>query len=472
MLRRRRGRSAAAAATVDTERWTGLCAAALTGRPEAVRDLLTRLRAVLADGPAEDRTAALDALTAAPARLLPLLDRHARPGPPVTAPPGPPGPLYLLLRSLDADGRSREAAVEGLAGCGGPLAAAALALRTVDWTPEVAERATAALLVRSAPDEVAAAIRVLLRLGGRRRAGSRLAAYRTVLGTGPHRRAVRSLAADADPAARRFGVELALELGEYVRGDLLRAALHDGDQMCRRMCAQRLLEIDPAQAGRLLSARAAGVRALAVAALPPDVPAKKLVPLLADRARMVRAQARWQLYERGEPPVDVYRRQLRKANPATTAPRLLAGLATGLGECGDASDVELLARLLGDPHGVVRRAAARAVSRLAAADALVPLLGPLANDPDAGVAREVFEGLCRVPQEVPPETVWLGRTRTEPAVRRLAERIGGRPPSHPGPRRREPGPARAPHDAAAPGENGTAKPCEAASWSPGRTRGR
>ncbi|MDX6355874.1 MAG: hypothetical protein QOF98_2777 [Streptomyces sp.] len=422
LLRRRRGRPGSVAA--DTGRWAVWCArAAGTGQGEDARFLLAALRRVLAEGPPQDRTAALDALSHAPAPLLLLLDRYAGPGACVGA---GTDPLHLLLASLDADGRVRAAAVEGLAGCGGPLAAAALALRTVDWVPQVRSRATTALLVRSAPDEVAAAVRVLLRLTGRSRAGGLLATYRTVLGEPPHRRAVRALAVDDDPPARRFGVELALDLGEYVKGDLLRAALHDQDQVCRRLCAQRLLEVDPEQAGRLLRARGAGVRELAVAALPADVPATRLVALLADRARMVRAQARWQLYQRGEPPADVYRKQLGRAVRTHAPARLLAGLAAGLGECGDAGDAAQLARLLNDPHAVVRRAAARAIGRLAKPDELVGLLGPLATDPDQGVAREVFEGLSRVPDDVPAETLWIGRTRTEPAVRAIAERIGER----------------------------------------------
>lgn len=424
MLRRRRGRSTGV--TVDTGRWAAWCARALGGRAEDVVPLLARLREVAAAGPAYDRTAALDALTTAPVQLLPLLDRYARPGPAARRPAGPADPLRLLLASLDGDGRIREAAVAGLAGCGGPLPAAALALRTVDWVPEVRERATAALVIRSAPDEVAAAVRLLLRLGDRSRAGGLLAAYRTVLSEPPHRRAVRALAADTDPPARRFGVELALDLGEYVPGDLLRTALHDRDQVCRRLCAQRLLEIDPGQANRLLGASGAGVRELAVAALPADVPAARLVALLADRARMVRAQARWQLYQRGEPPADVYRKQLHKALRGTAPPRLVAGLAAGLGECGDARDAALLTRLLTMEAPPVRRAAARAVGRLAKPDELLGLLGPLANDSDPGVAREVFEALARVPDEVPVETLWVGRVRTEPAVRKAAERISAR----------------------------------------------
>ncbi|WP_237404934.1 HEAT repeat domain-containing protein [Actinacidiphila reveromycinica] len=404
-----------------------------------MRALLARLREAAAQGSPQTRAAAVEALGRAPAALLTLLDRYARvpdagsPHPDrCRARPAPPGGdapssdlLGALVASLDPDGRVRQAAVEALATAGGPLPAAASALRAVDRVPQVAERARAALLARTAPDEVPAAVGVLLAVGGRRRAHGLLGAYRSVLAEPARRRAVRALAGHADPPVRRFGVELALDLGEYVRGDLLRTALHDTDQVCRRLCAQRLLELDPEQAGRLLWASGAGVRELAVSALPADVPATRLVAPLADRALMVRAQARWKLYQRGEPPADVYRKQVRKAaRRADGVPGLLAGLATGLGECGDAADVELLAPLLPDPRAMVRRAAARAVGRLARPCELVPLLAPLANDPDPGVAREVFRALARVPDDVPPETLWIGRTRTEPAVRRLAERIG------------------------------------------------
>ncbi|MCM2421505.1 hypothetical protein [Streptomyces sp. RKAG293] len=189
-------------------------------------------------------------------------------------------------------------------------------------------------------------------------------------------------------------------------------------------------------------ARSAAVRELAVAALPVDVPAARLVSVLADPARMVRAQARWQLYRRGEPPARVYRRQLGRCGPGGPA-GLLAGLLAGLGECGDATDVPVLLRFTepgpgpgpGSGPGTgpgpgpaarparVRRCAVRALGRLAPADDLVRLLAPLALDPDPGVAREVFEALARVAAQVPAETVWVGRTRTEPAVRRAAERL-------------------------------------------------
>lgn len=408
--------------------WAGWCGAAGGGGSGEVEALLGRLLALPAQGAATERRAALTALTQAPPRLLLLLDRAARregghaPG---QAPGG--DVLGLLLRSFAADGHVRQAAVEGLACRGGPAAVAGLALRSADWVDPVRSRATAALLARSAPEEVAAAVRVLLRLEGRSRARALLADYRGLLCRPPHRRALRALAADGDRAARRFGMALALELGEYGCGDLLHAALCDHDHECRTLCAQRLLDLDPGQADRLLQARDAAVRELAVAALPADVPATRLVVPLADRARRVRATARWQLYGRGEPPSAVYRRQLGRAG-RTTPVRLLAGLAYGLGECGDAADVPALMRLL-DPHrpaeAAVRRAAVHAVGRLAPREELVRLLRPLARDPDPAVAREVFEAWAlRAPAAVPPELRRSGTAHPEPAVRRAAARIG------------------------------------------------
>ncbi|WUH91104.1 hypothetical protein OG900_13980 [Streptomyces sp. NBC_00433] len=429
LLRRRRGRCPQGGGAEVSGRWAEWCGAAGRGRPTEVDALLGRLLALPAQGAAHERAAALAALTAAPPRLLLLLDRAARtPGTPAA---GGTDVLGLLLRSFAPDGHVREAAVESLAGCGGPAAVAGLALRSADWVDAVRARATAALLVRSAPEEVAAAVRVLLRLAGRSRTGGLLTDYRGLLCRLPHRRAVRALVVDADCAARRFGVALALELGEYARGDLLRTALRDRDQVCRTLCAQRLLDLDADQAGRLLLARDAAVRELAVAALPADVPATRLVAPLADRARMVRATARWQLYGRGEPPAAVYRRQLGRAGRSTPV-RLVAGLAAGLGECGDAADVPALMRLLDQRRSsppLVRRAAVRAVGRLAPRDDLVGLLGPLAMDPDPGAAREVFEALAaRAPADVPVEIRWIGSVRPEAAVRRAAARIAtGRP---------------------------------------------
>jgi len=422
LRRRRRG----PVGVVDAARWRGLCGDALSGGAPGAQALLAELREAARGGAAYGRGVALDALAEAPAELWVQLDRFARRTEQQRLEPGT-DLLRLLLASLDRDGRVRQAAVDRLARTGGPLAVSALALRTVDWVAPVRERAVAAMTERTAPDEAAAAVRLLIRLRARHRSGGLAEAYGRVLAQPERRRAVRALAADDDALTRRFGVELALELGEYVRGDLLRTALRDSDQVCRRLCAQRLLEIDPEQAGRLIGSRSAAVRELAVAALPEDVPAARLVGPLADRARIVRAQARWLLYNRGEPPVDVYRKQLLKCGPSTPA-RLAAGLVTGLGECGDASDVALLGRLAAPRprtawSPLVRRSAVGAIGRLVKPSDLVAVLAPLALDPDPGVAREVFEALVPVAASVPPETIRIGRSRAEPSVRRAADRL-------------------------------------------------
>jgi hypothetical protein len=414
---------------MDVARWSELRRAALTGEPRTVGALLVGLRSAARGDSTYDRGAAIEELLKGPPELWLYLDRFARGGGAagvVTHPAALRGGsdlLRLLVASLDGDGYVRQAAVEGLAATGGPLAVSALVLRSSDWVAQVREPAVAALNRRTLPDEAASAVRLLVRMGGRRRAAGVLEAYGELLSAPERRRSVRALAADEDSLTRRFGVELALRLGEYVPGDLLRTALRDPDQVCRRLCAQRLLETDPQQAARLLRSRSAAVRELAVGALPDDVPALRLVGPLADRAQVVRAQARWRFYSRGEPPVDVYRKQLSK--PLRGVPeREVAGLVTGLGECGDASDVPLLSRLLEPRYGpVVRRAVARALGRLATPEELVALLGPLALDHDAGVAREAFEALARVAGQVPAETMWVGRTRPEPAVRRAAERL-------------------------------------------------
>jgi hypothetical protein len=439
VLRRRGERPAEA----DSGRWLPLFRAAAAGQGDAADALLDELRAAAGRGGAQDRKAALEELLAAPPRLWIALDRRARAGAasrgngPGEEPGEDADPLRLLLASFDADGRVRQAAVERLARRSGRHAACALALRTDDWVPAVRETALRALLAHVAPDEAAAAVRMLARLAGRGRAGEVLERYRAVLREPERRRTVRRLAAEPDPHARRFGVELALELGEYVRGDLARTALHDRDQDCRRLCAQRLLELDPDQAGRLMWARSAAVRELAVAALPDDVPAVRLVAPLADRSRMVRAQARWKLYKRGEPPVEVYRRQLRRCGRSTQS-RLVAGLAAGLGECGDVSDLPMLAVLAEDASWppVARRAAVRALGRLvAAADPrarsgapgtygggeMARTLARLAADPVPSVAREALDALAAT-GSARPETLRAALESPEPQLRRAALR--------------------------------------------------
>jgi hypothetical protein len=435
-LRRALRKRAAPPGPLRERSWPELCARAAGGRRDDVQGLVAALHTVAEPA---DATAALHALSAADPALWITLDETMRRGPHAPAPRlEGPRTLRRILASMARDGRLRESAVRALAQEHGPAPTYALAVRTVDWVEPVREQALAALIGRLTPDEALPAVRTLLRLDRRARAAGALEAFRAALTDPAQRRTVRRLAGDTDPRTRRFGVELALELGEYVRGDLVRTALRDSDQACRQLCAQRLLELDPDQAGRLMWARSAAVRRLAVDALPDDVPAARLVAPLADRSRMVREAARWRLYERGEPPVEVYRRQLRRCGSGTP-PHLVAGLAAGLGECGDAGtgDVPLLARLAApEPHPwekesagpawppVVRRAAVRALGRLARTRELPELLVPLLErETVPSVVREVLDALLPAASLVEPPVVRRALERPEPAVRRAALRL-------------------------------------------------
>jgi HEAT repeats len=411
--------------------WAGLWEKALSSHDRDVSAFLAALRTA-----AGETGTAVGVLAAAPPSLWLALDGAVRRSCAVTVPENARG-LRLVLQSMDRDGRRREAAVLALAQERGAAVAYALALRCVDWVKPVREAARVALLAHLEPDEGVPAVQMLLRLQDRARAEGVLEEFRAALTDPVRRRTVRRLAADEDRRARRFGMELALELGEYVRGDLVRTALRDEDQVCRGLCAQALLEMDPDQAGRLMWARSAAVRRLAVAALPDDVPAARLVGPLADRSRMVREEARWRLYDRGEPPVEVYRRQLQRCGSRTPA-HLVAGLAAGLGECGDANadDIPLLARLASrEAHPwdreaagpvwppAVRRAAVRALGRLARGEELLKLLVPLLGDETPSVAREAFDALLPVAAEVPEEASRAALGRPEAAVRRAALRL-------------------------------------------------
>ena len=59
--------------------------------------------------------------------------------------------LAAVAGSMCRDGRVREAAVAVLARTPGPVAAAALAVRTADWVPQVSSAATAATLAGPMP---------------------------------------------------------------------------------------------------------------------------------------------------------------------------------------------------------------------------------------------------------------------------------------------------------------------------------
>ncbi len=115
--------------------------------------------------------------------------------------------------------------------------------------------------------------------------------------------------------------------------------------------------LEPLLAARSPRARAAGVTALRRAGRP-----GRAVEFLADRSAVVRACARYVVRRHGTDPLPWYRE--RCAGPAVEP-----GAVTGLAECGERADAELLWPLLAHPVPGVR---ARAVAGLRTLDVADP----------------------------------------------------------------------------------------------------
>jgi hypothetical protein len=90
------------------------------------------------------------------------------------------GGIAAVAGSMDRDGLVREAAVAVLAQTPGRVAAAALAVRTADWVPQVGSAAVAAVRERTAAEDVVVIVPVLLAMADRRR--GRLAAKAILAG--------------------------------------------------------------------------------------------------------------------------------------------------------------------------------------------------------------------------------------------------------------------------------------------------
>src|SRR5258708_4687037 len=83
------------------------------------------------------------------------------------------------------DGRVRGAAVAVLAWIPGPVAGAALAVRTADWVPQVSSAAVAAVSARPVPEDAAAVVPVMLALRERWRGRQAADRYLAHVAEGP-----------------------------------------------------------------------------------------------------------------------------------------------------------------------------------------------------------------------------------------------------------------------------------------------
>ncbi|WP_411083481.1 hypothetical protein [Streptomyces sp. cmx-18-6] len=360
---------------------------------------------------------------ARPARTL--LDRLRGTALPRTAPP-PPSPPPLAIALCHPDGRVREAALEEARTA--PELRPLLVVRCSDWALPVRERARA-LLAELPGSALLPLAELILLLSRRSRGEGARSLLERALREGPAADVV-ALTARRDRATYRLAYRIAVERGLLTPAELATTAATTGDVTLQDLCAEAavaaLPEREPdghavgdeavAVLGRLLTARAARVRAAGVTALRRTGRHGEARPFLADRSAVVRACARYVLRQGGIDPLPVCRALC--AEPAARP-----GAAAGLGECGErGADADRLWALVEHPVPAVRL---HAITGLRALDEVVrERLTPSLDDPSPAVVRAATGALLPEAAGIPEA---LLRERTAPerprAVRVAAKRL-------------------------------------------------
>ncbi|WP_066940410.1 HEAT repeat domain-containing protein [Microtetraspora fusca] len=401
-----------------------LVAAVDAGRPHAVQDLCVVLvNVVTHDGLAER---ALDALASGRPTLWLDLDpmmRHPWYGYSGPVPRGrvsvvrePANPLAVALRACSPDGHRREQAVRDAVMRTDPRLLPVLLIRAADWVEEVRAAALetlALVLTEVATSDLLSLVPVAVRLGDRRRGGCALASVRSALVRADDE-TLATMRDCADLRARRFAYEISLDRDRLPESDLVAAALGEADVVSRIRCAEAISRMDrPDLLARLLAARSARVRAVALTGLVRLGRPEHGSRFLGDPSTVTRLTAQWAVRRAGGDPAHIYRRLLA-GRPGPEVRNLIAGLA----DCGGGADADLVRPYLADPRPRVRAEAVRTLHRLGAPMDLVALLG----DPSPVVVRRAAAALRD--SGVPADRLWPLLDTTRPRhVRQAAHRL-------------------------------------------------
>ena len=194
----------------------------------------------------------------------------------------------------------------------------------------------------------------------------------------------------ADRIVRRYAYRLAVDEGHLSPAELARAAARDADPVVQSLCAEAALAavrggrtadgrgvLDHCSRAQAPGAvrrgdRVAAGRAGRAGGRVPRRPVRAGAGLCAVCRTAGREAIRWPGIGGGVP---------------GRRPALSAGAVTGLAECGERADAELLWPLLGHPRPGVRARAVAGLRTLDVAD--VRRLRALLDDPEPGVVREV-----------------------------------------------------------------------------------
>jgi hypothetical protein len=292
---------------------------------------------------------------------------------------GPGSPTLLLaLAGTHRDGFLRERATRELATRGGSIAAAALAVRALDHVAQVREVARRALDLRQDAAHASVIVPILVAARQREAAAGALEDY--LEGLLPE--TLRSLTRSHDTETRRIAIESAA----LTPAELVRIAATDRNTRARLAAARRALAKDERTADDLLAVRPATVRALAVSVAADELVKPRLERLLLDRSAHLRRAAQSRARALEVDAAALYRDHL----PARAA-------ILGLGESGAEDDVDRLTPLLGEQETApTRRAAVRALGRLASRDVLLAVLPPLLEGLHPSLTREAARQLRRI----------------------------------------------------------------------------
>jgi hypothetical protein len=286
----------------------------------------------------------------------------------------------LGVFTMVPDGRAREAATHLLGSTKPNDAIPFLLIRLNDWVAPVAtaaRRAIEPLLTENQARLLASQLPLIERLGTQARVDNsdlRSRIYALLAGTPSGREAIfDGLAAAPHQRIRRLCASVVARM-DPLSQEQLTSLLDDADPMIRLSAARRLVEVSltPALLQRVASDRSAQLRALAL-----DLAIERRSPELAtlletfvlDTNFWIRDRARRALRATGQP-VLIYRAAVvaKRGDP-------LLGAISGLGECGDASDVDTLRPFLSQGASRQRQAALRSIIKLDRSN-----VGPILRD--------------------------------------------------------------------------------------------
>ncbi|HEV2375973.1 MAG TPA: HEAT repeat domain-containing protein [Streptosporangiaceae bacterium] len=314
--------------------------------------------------------------------------------------------VVAVAGSMHPDGRIRQAAVSALAATDGPLSMTALAVRTADWVPEVADAAQTALAARSVLADLVATVPVMRALTTRRRGRDIAANFLRDVANGPAN-VLKEVAATSDRSSTVWALGVLRQRSEVSDDALAARAVADPDPQVALWCAQQLLTPQghlPLWAGELLlHSRRARVRAFTVGHLDDaDLGRDALAARLLDRSAGVRAMAQWRWSRSYGNPILVYQDALAVPGAAASTAAALQGLAaTAAPNC-----VVIAAPFLTSPSPAVRSAATHAIGQRGTPEEVITHLAPLILRNDSNkVFSAAMQYLRSQASALPPQVI-------------------------------------------------------------------